>query len=185
MQALLFLILALGFSPNGRPREGEGQPSPPKRIHYVEPEFPAAARQVSPPLQGIVILKMTLNEQGQPVDIKVLRPMPLLDQAAVDAARQWRYEATTVNGVPARVIVQEVVDVFPDHETRARYWADMLGKTKLERPFRLLAAERLGLMGLRKRYVFEALRKASTDRDPDIRAAAARALEALGDPNGT
>ena len=131
MQASLLIILALASSSGRPPAQGEGQtPPPPKRVHYVEPQFPAAARQVSPPLQGIVILEMTLNEEGRPVDIKVLRPMPLLDRAAVDAAKQWRYAATMVDGVPASVVVQEVVDMFPDHEAGAKYWADMLSKTK-------------------------------------------------------
>ena len=182
MRALL-LGLLLGSSPQETPPQAEGNaPTPPKRIAYAEPQFPAAARQVSPPLQGIVLLELTLNEEGRPVDIKVLRPIPLLDRAAVDAAQQWRYEPTLVDGVPKRVLVQEVVDVFPDREARARYWADMLRKSKLERPFRILAADRLGLIGVRKKNVLEALRTAVNDEDPGIREAAARALKALEGP---
>ena len=137
---------------------------------------------MSPPLQGIVILAMTPNEEGRPVDIKVLRATPLLDRAAIDAARQWRYEPTIVQGAPTRVVVQEIVEVFPDQDARARYWADMLNKSKLERPIRILAAQRLASIGVRKKHVLEALRKATRDADPDVSAAAVRALETLEGP---
>jgi len=157
-------------------------PAPPKRLAYVEAVYPPAARQVSPPLQGIVILELTLNKEGRPVNIKVLRPIPLLDHAAVEAAKQWRYEPTVVAGSPSVAVVEEVVDVFPDTDARARYWVDMLSKSKVERSFRILAATRLGEIGVRKRNVLEALDKVSKDNDTGVSGAAARALEALARP---
>src|SRR5215470_7334540 len=79
-------------------------------------------------------------------------------------------------------VVEEVVDVFPDTDARARYWVDMLSKSKVERSFRILAATRLGEIGVRKKHVFEALDKASKDNDTGVSEAAARALAALAHP---
>ena len=58
----------------------------------------------------------------------------------------------------------------------------MLNKSKLERPFRILAAQQLASIGVRKKHVLEALRKATKDADPDVSAAAVRALETLEGP---
>ena len=35
----------------------------------------------------------------------MLRSIPLLDQAALDAVRQWEFTPTTLNGVPVPVIM--------------------------------------------------------------------------------
>jgi protein TonB len=56
-------------------------------------------------VQGVVILECTIGSDGRITDVKVLRGIPLLDAAAVDAVKQWVYEPTLVNGVPARVIM--------------------------------------------------------------------------------
>jgi protein TonB len=37
--------------------------------------------------------------------VRVLRGVPLLDAAAIDAVRQWEYTPTLVNGVPVPVIM--------------------------------------------------------------------------------
>jgi protein TonB len=37
--------------------------------------------------------------------VQVLRSIPLLDQAAVDAVRQWRYRPARLNGQPLPVVV--------------------------------------------------------------------------------
>jgi protein TonB len=40
----------------------------------------------------------------------VLRSIPLLDQAAIDAVRQWTYTPTLLNGVPVPVIMTVTVN---------------------------------------------------------------------------
>jgi protein TonB len=42
----------------------------------------------------------------------ILRSIPLLDEAALDAVRQWRYTPTLLNGTPVPVIVTATVN-FP------------------------------------------------------------------------
>jgi periplasmic protein TonB len=58
-------------------------------------------------VQGVVIMEATLGTDGKVTDVKVLRSIPLLDQAAIDAVRQWEYTPTLLNGVavPVRMSV--------------------------------------------------------------------------------
>ena len=79
----------------------------PARITYVQPEYPVAASSAN--VQGIVILEVTLDARGQVQDVRVLRSIPLLDQAAVDAVRQWQYAPTIIDGMPVPVIMTETV----------------------------------------------------------------------------
>ena len=41
---------------------------------------------------------------------RVLRSIPLLDQAALDAVKQWQYTPTLLNGVPVPVIMTVTVN---------------------------------------------------------------------------
>ena len=80
----------------------------PRKLKHVNPAYPDIARQAR--VQGVVILECTIGRDGQITDVKVLRGIPLLDAAAVDAVKQWVYEPTLVNGVPARVIMTVTVN---------------------------------------------------------------------------
>ena len=42
-------------------------------------------------MQGVVILECTISPQGKVTDVKVLRGIPLLDAAAIEAVKQWVY----------------------------------------------------------------------------------------------
>jgi TonB family protein len=73
-----------------------------KLLYRVDPAYPPEAR--APRVSGAVILQVTVNEQGLVSDVKVLRGHPLLDQSAVEAVKQWRYEPTLLNGEPVPVV---------------------------------------------------------------------------------
>jgi periplasmic protein TonB len=79
-----------------------GEIRPPKLIHRVEPVYPEIARQAR--VGGIVIIEATTDIYGRVASLKVLRSIPLLDQAAIDAVRQWVYEPMIINGRPRAVI---------------------------------------------------------------------------------
>lgn len=79
----------------------------PKKVRDVAPEYPAIARSAQ--VEGIVIIEAVIAVDGSIRDARVLRSQPLLDRAAVDAVRQWRYEPTRLNGVPVPVIVTVTV----------------------------------------------------------------------------
>ncbi len=64
---------------------------PPVAVSRVLPEYPDAAR--SRGLEGEVVLRAVVDRHGAVErDIVVVVSVPLLDQAAIDALRQWRFE---------------------------------------------------------------------------------------------
>lgn len=80
----------------------------PTKIKNVNPVYPDIAKQAR--VQGIVILECTISPQGRVTDVKVLRGIPLLDQAGIDAVKQWQYTPTLLNGVPVPVIMTVTVN---------------------------------------------------------------------------
>ncbi len=80
----------------------------PKKLKNVPPSYPDIAKQAR--VQGVVILECTISPQGKVQDVKVLRGIPLLDQAAIDAVKQWVYTPTLLNGVPVPVIMTVTVN---------------------------------------------------------------------------
>ncbi len=85
-----------------------GQIKEPKKLKAVAPEYPDIAKQAR--VQGIVILECTISPQGKVTDVKVLRSIPLLDEAAKAAVLQWVYSPTLLNGVPVPVIMTVTVN---------------------------------------------------------------------------
>jgi periplasmic protein TonB len=80
-----------------RPVRVGGELKVPALLKRVEPEYPLIA--IAAHVTGTVILEATVNEQGAVTDVRVLRSVhAVLDQAAVDALRQWRYSPLTLNG---------------------------------------------------------------------------------------
>lgn len=80
---------------------------PPQKVHHVAPLYPPIAQQAK--ISGVVILEALIAEDGSVRDVKVLRSVPLLDTAATDAVRQWRFTPTLLNGVPVQVIMSVTV----------------------------------------------------------------------------
>jgi protein TonB len=85
-----------------------GQIKEPKKLKNVSPVYPDIAKQAR--VQGIVILECTISPQGRVTDVKILRGIPLLDAAAVEAVKQWVYSPTLLNGVPVPVIMTVTVN---------------------------------------------------------------------------
>jgi protein TonB len=84
-----------------------GQIRAPQKTNDVRPVYPPLA--LAARVQGIVIIEATIGVGGRVVDARILRSIPLLDQAALDAVRQWEYMPTTLNGVPVPVIMSVTV----------------------------------------------------------------------------
>ena len=85
-----------------------GQIKEPKKLKDVKPIYPDIAKQAR--VQGVVILECTISPAGRVSEVKVLRGLPLLDQAALDAVKQWVYTPTLLNGVPVPVIMTVTVN---------------------------------------------------------------------------
>ena len=81
---------------------------PPRKIVDVSPQYPESARQAK--IQGLVILDATIDAGGNVVDAKVLRSVPMLDQAALDAVRQWKYLPAQLDGKPTAVMMTLTVN---------------------------------------------------------------------------
>jgi periplasmic protein TonB len=79
----------------------------PNKVHHVPPVYPRIA--LAARKQGVVILEAVIAEDGTVRELRVLRSEPLLDQAAVDAVKQWRFTPTLLNGQPTPVIMTVTV----------------------------------------------------------------------------
>jgi TonB family protein len=84
-----------------------GQVRPPVRIKEVAPVYPAIAQSAR--VQGDVVIEMTIDDEGKVADARVVKSVPLLDQAALDAVRQWEYQPSLLNGVPTAVVMTVTV----------------------------------------------------------------------------
>jgi protein TonB len=85
-----------------------GRIRPPQRVHYVAPAYPPLAQAAR--VQGVVIIEATIGVDGRVIDARLLRSIPLLDDAALAAVRQWTYTPTLLNGVAVPVIMTVTVN---------------------------------------------------------------------------
>ncbi|MEQ1759472.1 MAG: TonB family protein [Vicinamibacterales bacterium] len=93
----------------GRPvpvRVGPGV-TPPRRTRNVPPVYPPQAQ--TDRVQGVVIIEATIGEDGKVQAARVLRSVPALDRAAIDAVRQWEYTPTLIDGIATPVIMTVTV----------------------------------------------------------------------------
>ena len=73
----------------------------PLKVFDVRPMYPEDAQAAG--ISGVVILGIVIGEDGSVIDTEVLRSIPELDQAAIDAVNQWLFEPTLLNGEPVEV----------------------------------------------------------------------------------
>jgi periplasmic protein TonB len=79
----------------------------PRKLRHVEAVYPRAAVQAR--VEGIVVLECTIDVSGHVADVKVLRGVGVLDEAAITAVKQWAYAPTLLDGVPVPVIMTVTV----------------------------------------------------------------------------
>jgi periplasmic protein TonB len=77
-------------------------------INRVQPVYPPLARQTR--ISGTVRLHAIIGKDGAIKELEVMNGHPLLQQAALDAVRQWRYQPTLLNG--EAVDVDTTIDVI-------------------------------------------------------------------------
>jgi len=83
---------------------GEGV-KPPKPLSTPDPEYHEVARQAK--FQGTTILRVVINDRGEPTTIRVVRPLGGgLDDKAVEAVKRWRFSPGTYNGNPVAVQIK-------------------------------------------------------------------------------
>ena len=84
-----------------------GNIAPPRRTVDVKPVYPADAQANG--VQGLVICEAVIGPDGKVYDVRILRSVPMLDQAAIDAVKQWQDTPTLLNGTPVPVIMTVTV----------------------------------------------------------------------------
>lgn len=77
-------------------------------VHRVEPTYPAIAKAAH--VQGTVILAAVIGKDGTIQNLHVVSGHPLLQGAAMDAVKQWKYRPYILNGEPVEVDTQVVVN---------------------------------------------------------------------------
>jgi protein TonB len=80
----------------------------PQKVHNVNAVYPPEAQDAR--VQGVVIIEAKIGADGSVAEAWVLRSIPMLDHAALDAVRQWRYSPTLLNGVPVPIICTVTVN---------------------------------------------------------------------------
>jgi TonB family protein len=85
-----------------------GEIKTPTKIRDVRPVYPPEAMATG--VSGMVIVEALIDQEGAVRSARVLRSIPQLDHAALDAVRQWRFTPTVLNGVAVPVIMTLTVN---------------------------------------------------------------------------
>src|SRR5271165_766205 len=97
-----------GPPPDGTYRVG-GDVKPPKATYAPDPAYPDEARRAK--YQAQVVLWLVVDTEGSPQRIRVQQAAGMgLDEKAIDAVQQWRFEPATRNGQPVPVMINVEVN---------------------------------------------------------------------------
>src|SRR5262249_49337974 len=80
----------------------------PTKVVDVKPVYPPIA--ASARVQGVVILEVLVGPNGHVMDARILRSIPLLDEAAMNAVLGWQFTPTALNGSPVSLIMTATVN---------------------------------------------------------------------------
>jgi TonB family protein len=85
-----------------------GNIRPPTKIKDVRPVYPPEAHAAR--ARGVVILEIAIDTEGNVRSARVLRSIPIFDDAAIAAVEQWKFTPTLLNGAPVPVIMTVTVN---------------------------------------------------------------------------
>jgi TonB family protein len=128
MVATSLLALALGMSHaaaaqkhggdgcgKNETKTDQGCRTNPTILKRTQPNYPPEARKRG--VEGSVTMQGRLNEQGELVDVKVVKSdatevgyVESFKQAAIAAVRDWRYRPATINGEPVSMDMTVSID---------------------------------------------------------------------------
>jgi protein TonB len=94
-------------APPTKPVRPGGDIREPVKVKNVPPVYPEIAIRAR--ISGRVVIDAVIGTDGVVREVRILSGVPLLNQAAIDAVRQWRYTPTTLNNVPVPVIMTVTV----------------------------------------------------------------------------
>ena len=99
--AVLFLAAVLLIPVLGAAKEVK----PPKVLERVNPEYTSEARAAA--VEGHVVLDLTVCKMGKVKDVKVVEPLSHgLTEAAVAAARKWKFEPQNGGDTVVRITLK-------------------------------------------------------------------------------
>lgn len=98
------------------PLKVEGEVQRPEALHKAPPVYPEEARKEK--LEGNVVLKIVINEQGHVQDpaVETSSGHESLDQAALDAVSAWTFKPATLKGKPVAVFYTITIRFSPEKE---------------------------------------------------------------------
>jgi protein TonB len=82
-----------------------------EKVRDVRPVFPPVA--IASGIQGTVVLEAAVDRQGRVVDIRIVESVPLLDQSAINAVKQWQFDPATVTPTGDRVVLTVRASFIP------------------------------------------------------------------------
>jgi protein TonB len=84
----------------------------PRVIREVKPTYTNEA--LSQKIQGTVVLELVVRADGRPSDIRVIRALDPggLDEQAIIAASQWRFDPGRLGSMPVDVLVTVMLDFW-------------------------------------------------------------------------
>ena len=100
---LLATAYPQAIQPREKPIRVGGDIETPRKVRQVPAVYPQAASLLW--VQGMVLLEVVVDTRGTVSTVRVLRSIPLLDQAAMESVRQWKYELTLLDGRPVPVVM--------------------------------------------------------------------------------
>ncbi len=83
----------------------------------MKPDYPAAA--LPDKLQGQVIVRVVVDEDGDVESTEVISGNPVLAQAAVDAVKQWKFKPFIRNGQPVKAAIKFPFDFAPPVDAKS------------------------------------------------------------------
>ena len=85
-------------------QSAKNKPTPPRLIEAPDPVYPPIASRLK--IQGVVVVSLTVDEQGRPEDLQLVKRQGYgLDQAALDAVAKYKFTPATLKGIPVPVLV--------------------------------------------------------------------------------
>jgi TonB family protein len=93
----------MSFSPAPRALRVGDNIGAPQKVRDVRPVYPQVARAAN--VKGTVVIEARIGVDGSVEEAHVLRSIPLLDQAALDAVKEWKFMPTLLNGQPVPVVM--------------------------------------------------------------------------------
>ena len=95
-------------APPRKPVRVGGDILPPRKLRDVAPRYPAVAQQAR--IEGTVIIEAVIGVDGHVQSARSMRPTPFLEEAALEAVRQWVFTPTRLNGEAVPVVMTVTVD---------------------------------------------------------------------------